>query len=55
VAMMRDAMSQRPALARWADAWAGPSSGRCWRWPWGRAWSGRGLSRPAPSGWWCRC
>lgn len=24
VAMMRDAMSQRPALARWADVWAGP-------------------------------
>ncbi len=24
VAMMRDAMSQRPALARWADAWAAP-------------------------------
>lgn len=24
VAMMRDALSQRPALARWADAWAGP-------------------------------
>lgn len=24
VAMMRDAMTQRPALARWADAWASP-------------------------------
>jgi Cu2+-exporting ATPase len=24
VAMMRDALSQRPAMARWADAWAGP-------------------------------
>ncbi|WP_310740692.1 heavy metal translocating P-type ATPase [Ideonella alba] len=24
VTMMRDALSQRPALARWADAWAGP-------------------------------
>ena len=24
VAMMRDALTQRPAMARWADAWAGP-------------------------------
>ena len=24
VAMMREALSQRPAMARWADAWAGP-------------------------------
>lgn len=42
VAMMRDAMSQRPALARWADAWAGPflwtvlalalGSGLVWTW-----------------------
>ena len=42
VAMMRDAMSQRPALARWADAWAGPflwtvlvlalGSGLVWSW-----------------------
>ena len=42
VAMMREAMSQRPALARWADAWAGPflwtvlalalGSGLAWSW-----------------------
>lgn len=42
VAMMRDALSQRPSLARWADRWAGPflwtvlllAGGAAWVWSW---------------------